>query len=229
MKKLLATLLISVLGLTSALAGEFEDISITDLKKAIDEKKVIVLDVNGTGSYTKKGHIPGAIDFRANAANIASLLGDDKDKLVVAYCGGPSCSAYKKGADAAEAAGFTNVKHLSAGISGWLAANQPVEKPKSFEELIPLLNEQIYVKGVPKLGAPFFIPTARIWRSASCGALPEFRSKRHESSNRRHRIGSIGDRFRDRPISPISRIFVVAGVGRNRRRRIRFQTLLNTS
>jgi rhodanese-related sulfurtransferase len=83
--------------------------------------------VNGSSSYAN-GHIPGAIDFRANKDKIASLLGDNKDKLVVAYCGGPTCSAYQAGAKAAEEAGFKNIKHLSAGISGWLQAGKATEK-----------------------------------------------------------------------------------------------------
>ncbi|MAS93422.1 MAG: sulfurtransferase [Verrucomicrobiales bacterium] len=126
MKKLLATLACALFA-TAAFAGEYPDISISELEEAIQKKEVIVLDVNGTSSY-EKGHIPGAIDFRGNKKEIASLLGEDKDKLVVAYCGGPSCSAYKAGAKAAEEAGFTNIKHLSAGISGWLQASKPTEK-----------------------------------------------------------------------------------------------------
>lgn len=111
----------------SAFAGEYPDISISELEEAIAKKEVIVIDVNGSSSYAK-GHIPGAIDFRANKEKLAELLGADKNKLVVAYCGGPSCSAYKAGAQAAEAAGFTKVKHLSAGISGWLQAGKATEK-----------------------------------------------------------------------------------------------------
>ena len=129
MKKILGILTATLLLAGAAFAGEYKDISITDLKKAIDAGEVIVLDVNGSKSYTK-AHIPGAIDFRANSDKIATLLGKDKNKLVVAYCGGPSCSAYKAGASAAEAAGFTNVQHLSAGISGWLASKQPTEAAK---------------------------------------------------------------------------------------------------
>ena len=94
------------------------------------EKKkgdVILIDVNGANSYAN-GHIPGAIDFSAKKGDLASALGDNKEKLVVAYCGGPTCSAYKAGASAAEAAGFKNIKHLSAGISGWLQAGKETEK-----------------------------------------------------------------------------------------------------
>lgn len=128
MKKILATLACALFA-SIAFAGEYPDISISELETAIKKGDVIVLDVNGSSTY-EKGHIPGAIDFRANKDKIASLLGDNKDKLVVAYCGGPTCSAYKAGASAAEAAGFKNIKHLSAGLSGWLQAGKETEKPE---------------------------------------------------------------------------------------------------
>ena len=126
MKKLLTTLALALVA-SASFAGEYPDISISELEAAIKKGDVILLDVNGSASY-EKGHIPGAIDFRANKENIVSMLGDKKDKLVVTYCGGPSCSAYQAGAKAAEEAGFTNIKHLSAGISGWLQAGKTTEK-----------------------------------------------------------------------------------------------------
>lgn len=128
MKTLLT--LVSALALVgTAFAGEYPDISVAELKKAIEEKKVTVLDVNGTAGY-QKGHIPGAIDFRANKAEIASKLPSDKSALVVAYCGGPTCGAYAAAAKAAKELGYTNVKHLSAGISGWKQAGEATEAAK---------------------------------------------------------------------------------------------------
>ena len=102
--------------------------SIKDLKKAIEEKKVTVIDVNGTDSY-KQGHIPTAINFEAKKAELKKVLPKDKDALVVAYCGGPQCGAYKSAAVAAKELGYTNVKHLSAGIKGWKDAGEKTEKP----------------------------------------------------------------------------------------------------
>jgi rhodanese-related sulfurtransferase len=90
-------------------------------------KKVTLLDANGTESW-QKGHIPGAIDFQANRSKLASVLPKDKHALVVAYCGGPWCQAYKSAAKAAEKLGYTNVKHLAAGISGWQEARETMEK-----------------------------------------------------------------------------------------------------
>ena len=128
MKKLLA-LLATAFVAVNAQAGEFPDISIDELKTAIDAKKVTVIDVNPAGSY-KAGHIPGAISFAEKKAALASALPSDKNALVVAYCGGPTCNAYSAAAKAAKELGYTNVKHLSAGISGWKAANAPLEAAK---------------------------------------------------------------------------------------------------
>ena len=106
---------------------EYPDVSIQELKSAIEKKQVTVIDVNGSDSY-KDGHIPTAIDFEAKGGEIEKALPKDKNALIVAYCGGPQCNAYKAAAKKAVALGYTNVKHLSAGISGWKSAGEKVEK-----------------------------------------------------------------------------------------------------
>ena len=126
MKKLLI-LLAFVFGIATVHAGEYPDISIAELKAAISEKKAVILDANGTDSF-QSGHIPGAVDFDAQKGDIAKLLPADKNALIVAYCGGPQCNAYTAAAKAAKALGYTNIKHLSAGISGWKDAGAPLEK-----------------------------------------------------------------------------------------------------
>lgn len=126
MKKLLGLLTALVLA-TVVIAGEYPDVSIKELKNSIQKKEVTVIDVNGTESF-EKGHIPGAIDFESSEAKLESLLPKDKNALIVAYCGGPKCMAYKQAAKKAEALGYKNVKHLSAGISGWKEAGEKTEK-----------------------------------------------------------------------------------------------------
>src|SRR5688572_1857975 len=128
MKKLFGLLTALVLA-TVVIAGEYPDVSIKELKKSIEQKNVTVIDVNGTESY-EKGHIPGAIDFEANSEKLASVLPKDKNALIVAYCGGPKCMAYKQAATAAEKLGYKNVKHLSAGISGWKESGEKMDKPQ---------------------------------------------------------------------------------------------------
>jgi len=125
MKKLLA--LAAALAFSAfVFAGEYPDISIKDLKKAIANKKVTLIDANGTESW-EKGHIPSAIDFESNSEKLAKVLPQDKNALIVAYCGGPKCLAYKQAATAAEKLGYKNVKHLSAGISGWKDAGEKTD------------------------------------------------------------------------------------------------------
>lgn len=111
----------------AVLAAQFPDIKINELQSAIDAKKVTLLDANGTDSF-KEGHIPGAIDFTANSGKLAQLLPKDKNALVVAYCGGPGCNAYQSAAKAAQKLGYTNVKHLAAGISGWKSSGAKTEQ-----------------------------------------------------------------------------------------------------
>ena len=127
MKKLLALIAIAVLAV-NVQAGEYPDISIGDLEKAIKAGKVVVIDVNGAKSFTKRSHIPTAVSFKDAKSLAKQLAKSKKDTLVVAYCGGPTCNAYKRGASAAADLGFKNVKHLSAGISGWIKAGKKLAK-----------------------------------------------------------------------------------------------------
>ena len=120
--------LVAALALAAAAhAAPFPDITITELKAAIENKQVTLLDVNGTVSY-QGGHIPSAMDYTAVKQNLAKVLPKDKNALVVAYCGGPACGAYQAAAKAAKDLGYKNVKHLAAGISGWKEAKETLEK-----------------------------------------------------------------------------------------------------
>jgi rhodanese-related sulfurtransferase len=135
MKKFLLPLLACFAFVTAALAADaaapakIADISLPELKAAIAAGKVALIDVNGTASYAA-GHIPGAIDFAVNKDKLASALPADKSTLVVAYCGNERCGAYKSGANAALALGFTHVKHFAPGIAGWKKAGEPTEAAK---------------------------------------------------------------------------------------------------
>ena len=56
------------------------------------------------------------------------VLPEDKNALIIAYCGNPRCTAYQAAATAAQKLGYKNVKHMSAGIAGWNKAGEKVEK-----------------------------------------------------------------------------------------------------
>jgi len=126
MKKILTLLAIILLPL-NAFAGTYPDISLSDLKTAIAAKKVTLLDVNGPVTYAN-GHIPGAIDYTAHTADLASVLPADKTSLIVAYCGSEHCGAYARAAEGASKLGYTNVQHFKPGIAGWKAAGEATQK-----------------------------------------------------------------------------------------------------
>jgi AhpD family alkylhydroperoxidase len=94
------------------------DISLSDLKLAVAESAVVLIDCNGSESYAAS-HIPGAIDFEAAGSDLAKQLPQNKAALIVAYCAGPKCLAYKAGVAAAAQLGYTNVKYFPGGITGW--------------------------------------------------------------------------------------------------------------
>jgi len=85
MKKFLA-LMSTVALATSVYAGEFADISMTDVNAAAVAKSAVIIDANGPGSYTTKGHVPTALDFNAIKDNLAASLPKDKNTLIIAYC-----------------------------------------------------------------------------------------------------------------------------------------------
>ncbi len=124
----LITLITALFVTTFAVAGEkFPTISHAELKQAVAEKEVVLLDVNGSETYAK-GHIPGAVDFTAKADNLSKVLPADKDALIVAYCGNERCGAYARAAEAARKLGYKNVRHYAPGIAGWKSAGETVEK-----------------------------------------------------------------------------------------------------
>ena len=125
MKKLLAFLVTAVVAV-SAYGVEFPDVSVSEVNKLAKSKSAVIIDVNGDESF-KAGHVPGALNYAAIKDNLAASLPKDKDALIVAYCGNPKCGAYLRAAKAAQKLGYTNIKHMTAGISGWKAAGMKTE------------------------------------------------------------------------------------------------------
>jgi rhodanese-related sulfurtransferase len=129
MKKFFALLTTALIS-ASVYAGEFADITMKDVKAAADAKSAVIIDANGPGSYTTKGHVPTALDFNAIKDNLAASLPKDKNALIIAYCGNPGCGAYLRAAKAAQKLGYTNIKHMADGIDGWKTAKMPTESAK---------------------------------------------------------------------------------------------------
>ena len=99
-------------------------ISVEELKKAIAEKKVTIVDTNGTESFAK-GHIPGALDSKADGFD--AKLPADKASLIVLYCGAEKCSGCKD-SEKITKLGYTNIKCLADGLKAWAKADGKLEK-----------------------------------------------------------------------------------------------------
>lgn len=98
--------------------ANYPNVTKLELKQLIAENKVFLVDANSKSSF-EEIKIANAIHFGSYEGNFASILPPDKNRLIVAYCGGPLCTAWKKPARAACALGYTQVKHFKEGIKGW--------------------------------------------------------------------------------------------------------------
>jgi len=104
--------------------------------------EMVVVDTMPLEASYEKNHIPDAVQFLfpipdmnewdngetagKSQADYEALLGPDKDKLIVVYCGFVKCTRSHNGAVWAKKLGYTNVKRLPGGIFAWKGAEYPV-------------------------------------------------------------------------------------------------------
>ncbi len=100
-------------------------ISPSGLHELMQKQPVTVVDVNSRQSWTK-GRVPGALNLDPVGYK-GSDLPADKESSLVFYCSNPMCRKAPNAARRAEKMGYGNVKVMSAGISGWLAAKLPTD------------------------------------------------------------------------------------------------------
>ena len=98
--------------------SKFTDMSKAELEKVLVGKKATIVDVNSKTSF-EKSRIPGAVHYGTHKKDFAKVLPKDKNALIVAYCGGKMCTAWKDAARAACEMGYKNIRHFSEGIRGW--------------------------------------------------------------------------------------------------------------
>jgi rhodanese-related sulfurtransferase len=95
------------------------------LHQMIQKQQVTVIDVNSPQSWNQ-ARVPGALNLDP-AGYRDSDLPPGKESSLVFYCSNPLCRKAPNAARRAKRMGYGNVKVMSAGISGWLAARLPVE------------------------------------------------------------------------------------------------------
>jgi thiosulfate/3-mercaptopyruvate sulfurtransferase len=122
--------------------GGYKVVSTEELKKWMDEKKsMLIVDTMPYEDSYKKNHIPGAkqmefpipemtsLDDKTKAAFV-KLLGPDKKKLIVFYCGFTKCTRSHNAAMWAVKLGYRNVYRQPGGIKGWMEADYPIGEVK---------------------------------------------------------------------------------------------------
>lgn len=109
-------------------AAGFKVVSTSELNTWLGEKKVTVVDANGTQTRTETGYIPGAILLTNSETFAATELPADKNATLAFYCGSPQCTAAPTAAKKAQELGYTNVVVYAGGIKGWVEAGMPVDK-----------------------------------------------------------------------------------------------------
>ena len=124
--------------------GGYDIVTTEELKGWIDEKKdVLIIDTMPYEASYKKTHVPGAKQFLfpipdmntwdsnetagKSQEDFLALLGPNKDKMIVIYCGFVKCTRSHNGAAWAKKMGYKNVYRYPGGIFAWKGAGYPAE------------------------------------------------------------------------------------------------------
>jgi len=122
--------------------GGYKIVSTEELKGWLDQNKdMLIIDTMPYEDSYKKQHIPGAVQFEFPKEEVANLddktkaafqkiLGSNKDRLIVVYCGFTKCGRSHNGAMWVTKMGYKNVYRYPGGIKAWGEADYPVEKAK---------------------------------------------------------------------------------------------------
>ena len=127
--------------------GGYEVVTTEELKNWIDAgKDMVIIDTMPFEASYKKVHVLGAKQFLfpipemvvwdsketkgKNKEDFMELLGPDKKKTVVIYCGFVKCTRSHNGAAWANKLGYMNVYRYPGGIFAWKGAKHPIESVK---------------------------------------------------------------------------------------------------
>ena len=127
--------------------GGYEVVTTEELKNWIDAgKDMVIIDTMPFEASYKKVHVLGAKQFLfpipemvvwdsketngKSKEDFMALLGPDKNKTVVIYCGFVKCTRSHNGAAWANKLGYMNVYRYPGGIFAWKGAKYPIESVK---------------------------------------------------------------------------------------------------
>lgn len=124
------------------MSGGYDLVSAEELKSWMDSgKDMVIVDTMPYEASYKKAHVPGAGQFLfpipdmkewdaketdgKSKADYEALLGADKDKTIVVYCGFVKCTRSHNGAVWAKSLGYKNVYRFAGGIYAWKGMEYP--------------------------------------------------------------------------------------------------------
>ncbi len=125
--------------------GGYDLVTTEELKKWIDGgKELVIVDTMPYADSYKKMHVPRAVQFLFPIPDMSAwdtketdgktqedfirMLGTDKEKTIVIYCGFVKCTRSHNGATWAVKLGYNNVYRYSGGLFAWKGAKYPLEK-----------------------------------------------------------------------------------------------------
>ena len=120
--------------------GGYDIVTTEELKAWIDKKEpMLIVDTMPFEDSYKKNHIPTALQIEfpveemsqldeAKKADLEKILGPDKSRKIVFYCGFTKCGRSHNAAMWAVKLGYTNVYRDPGGIKAWMEADYPIEK-----------------------------------------------------------------------------------------------------
>lgn len=125
--------------------GGYDVVSTPEFKAWIDAgKEMKIIDTMPYEESYKKQHVPGAAQFLfpipdmkewdvketggKTQEDFVKLLGTDREKPIVIYCGFVKCTRSHNGAAWAARLGYRNVYRYPGGIFAWKGAGYPAEK-----------------------------------------------------------------------------------------------------
>lgn len=127
--------------------GGYRIVGTEELKKWIDDgKDMLIVDTMPYADSYKKEHVPGAVQFLfpipemekwdsketdgKSQEEYLALLGPDKKRIIVIYCGFVKCTRSHNGAMWAKRLGYENVYRYPGGIFAWKGAGYTSEGVK---------------------------------------------------------------------------------------------------
>ena len=120
--------------------GGYDIVSAKELKDWMDKgKAMLIVDTMPYEASYKKQHVKGAVQMEfpipemtslddKKKADFEKLLGPDKDRTLVFYCGFVKCTRCHNAAMWAKKLGYKNVYRFPGGIKAWDQADFPKGK-----------------------------------------------------------------------------------------------------